>query len=163
MSITIPAELLPSDGRFGSGPSKVRPEQIAALSAATGVIGTSHRQKPVKDVVARVRAGVRDLLALPDGYEIVLGNGGSTCFWDIAAFNLVRDRAQHLAFGEFSSKFATVTKNAPFLGESSIIKGEPGTLPSAVAEVGIDVYAWAHNETSTGVASQVKRVEGADE
>jgi phosphoserine aminotransferase len=163
-TITIPQDLLPADGRFGSGPSKVRAAQVEYLASIGGsVLGTSHRQKPVKDLVKRVREGLGSFFSLPEGYEIVLGNGGSTCFWDIAAFNLVRERAQHLAFGEFSSKFATVTKNAPFLGESSIIKGEPGTLPSAVAEVGIDAYAWAHNETSTGVASQVKRVEGADE
>jgi phosphoserine aminotransferase len=158
----IPAELLPQDGRFGSGPSKVRPEQIAALSAATGVIGTSHRQKPVKDVVARVRAGVRDLLSLPDGYEVVLGNGGSTCFWDIATFNLVRDRAQFLAFGEFGAKFAEGVRAAPFTGEPVIIKADPGTAPDWAPEVGIDLYATPHNETSTGVARQVRRPAGAD-
>jgi phosphoserine aminotransferase len=162
VDIRIPTELLPSDGRFGSGPSKVRPEQIAALSAATGVIGTSHRQKPVKDVVARVRAGVRDLLSLPDGYEVVLGNGGSTCFWDIATFNLVRDRAQFLAFGEFGAKFAEGVKAAPFTGEPTIIKADPGTAPDWAPEVGIDLYATPHNETSTGVARPVRRPVGAD-
>jgi phosphoserine aminotransferase len=162
--IAIPQDLLPADGRFGSGPSKVRAAQVEYLASIGGsVLGTSHRQKPVKDLVKRVQEGLTSFFSLPEGYEVALGNGGSTCFWDIAAFNLVRDRAQHLAFGEFSSKFATVTKNAPFLGDSSIIKGEPGTLPSAVAEAGIDVYAWAHNETSTGVAAQVKRVAGADD
>jgi phosphoserine aminotransferase len=158
----IPADRLPQDGRFGSGPSKVRPEQIAALSAATGVIGTSHRQKPVKDVVARVRAGVRDLLSLPDGYEVVLGNGGSTCFWDIATFNLVRDRAQFLAFGEFGAKFAEGVRAAPFTGEPVILKADPGTAPDWAPEVGIDLYATPHNETSTGVARAVRRPAGAD-
>ena len=158
----IPTELLPQDGRFGSGPSKVRPEQIAALSAATGVIGTSHRQKPVKDVVARVRAGVRDLLSLPDGYEVVLGNGGSTCFWDIATFCLVRDRAQFLAFGEFGAKFAEGVRAAPFTGDPVILKADPGTAPDWAPEVGIDLYATPHNETSTGVARPVRRPVGAD-
>jgi phosphoserine aminotransferase len=162
MSITIPAGLLPSDGRFGSGPSKVRPEQIAALSAATGVIGTSHRQKPVKDVVARVRSGVSDLLSLPDGYEVVLGNGGSTCFWDVATFNLVRDRAQFLAFGEFGAKFAEGVKAAPFTGEPTILKADPGSAPDWAPVQGIDLYATPHNETSTGVARPVARPVGAD-
>ncbi|HET9654460.1 MAG TPA: phosphoserine transaminase [Kineosporiaceae bacterium] len=162
--ITIPADLLPADGRFGSGPSKVRPEQVEYLaSLGRSVLGTSHRQKPVKDLVRRVREGLTTFFGLPEGYEVVLGNGGSTCFWDIAAFNLVQDKAQHLAFGEFSSKFASVTDKAPFLAASSIIKGEPGTLPQPVAEAGADVYAWAHNETSTGVMAAVQRVAGADE
>jgi len=161
--ITIPADLLPADGRFGSGPSKVRPAQIEALSAiATTVMGTSHRQKPVRDIVAQVRSGLAEFFSLPEGYEVVLGNGGATAFWDIAAFGLVRDRAQHLTFGEFSSKFATVTKNAPFLGEPTVISSEPGTRPQPRAEAGVDVYAWAHNETSTGVMAPVHRVEGAD-
>jgi phosphoserine aminotransferase len=162
--ITIPPDLLPADGRFGSGPSKVRPEQVEYLaSISRSVLGTSHRQKPVKDLVRRVREGLATFFSLPEGYEVVLGNGGSTCFWDIAAFNLVGNRAQHLAFGEFSSKFAAVTSKAPFLADSSIITGEPGTLPTAKAEAGIDVYAWAHNETSTGVMAAVRRVPGADE
>jgi phosphoserine aminotransferase len=162
--ITIPADLLPTDGRFGSGPSKVRAEQVAYLaSIGRSVLGTSHRQKPVKDLVHRVREGLTTFFSLPEGYEVVLGNGGSTCFWDIAAFNLVDARAQHLAFGEFSSKFASVTNKAPFLGESSIVTAEPGTLPVARAEAGVDVYAWAHNETSTGVMAPVRRVAGADE
>ena len=161
---TIPADLLPKDGRFGSGPSKVRPEQVDYLaSLGTTLLGTSHRQAPVKNLVGAVREGLSDLFSLPDGYEIILGNGGSTAFWDIAAFGLVRERAQHLAFGEFSSKFATVTNNAPFLGESTVIKAEPGTLASPVAEPGVDVYAWPHNETSTGVMAPVRRVEGADD
>ncbi|CAN7318670.1 phosphoserine transaminase [Knoellia sp. LjRoot47] len=161
-AITIPSDLLPADGRFGSGPSKVRPEQVEFLaSLGTTVLGTSHRQAPVKNLVKSVRSGLSDLFSLPEGYEVVLGNGGATAFWDIAAFGLVRERAQHLAFGEFSSKFGAVTSNAPFLGESSIIKSDPGTRPTAVAEDGIDVYAWAHNETSTGVMTDVRRVEGA--
>jgi phosphoserine aminotransferase len=162
MSITIPADLLPADGRFGSGPAKVRPEQLAALTAASGVIGTSHRQKPVKDVVARVRSGVQDLLQLPDGYEVVLGNGGSTCFWDVATFNLVRDRAQFLAFGEFGAKFAEGVKAAPFTGEPTIIRSDPGTAPDWAPETGVDLYATPHNETSTGVARPVRRPVGAD-
>ncbi len=162
--VSIPAELLPADGRFGSGPSKVRPEQVAYLASVAGsVLGTSHRQAPVKNLVGDVRTGLRELFSLPDGYEIILGNGGSTAFWDIAAFGLVRDRAQHLAFGEFSSKFGAVTKAAPFLGEPTIIKADPGTLAHSKAEAGVDVYAWPHNETSTGVMAPVKRVEGADD
>ncbi|MDX6216876.1 MAG: phosphoserine aminotransferase [Frankiales bacterium] len=162
MPVTIPADLLPQDGRFGSGPSKVRPEQLTALTAAAKVIGTSHRQKPVKDVVARVRAGVTDLLSLPAGYEVVLGNGGSTCFWDVATFSLVRDRAQFLAFGEFGAKFAEGVRAAPFTGEPTIIKADPGSAPDWAAEPGIDFYATPHNETSTGVARPVRRPVGAD-
>ena len=161
--ITIPADLLPSDGRFGSGPSKVRPEQVEALAAiGRTVLGTSHRQAPVKNLVGAVREGLASLFDLPDGYEVVLGNGGSTAFWDIAAFGLVRERAQHLAFGEFSSKFGNVTQAAPFLGESTIVKADPGTLAAPRAEAGVDAYAWPHNETSTGVMAPVRRVEGAD-
>jgi len=162
--ITIPAELLPGDGRFGSGPSKVRPEQLDYLrSLGRTVLGTSHRQSPVKSLVGDVRSGLRALFSLPDGYEIILGNGGSTAFWDIAAFGLVRERSQHLAFGEFSSKFGNVTKAAPFLGNPTIVKAEPGTLATPHAEAGVDVYAWPHNETSTGVMAPVKRVQGADD
>jgi phosphoserine aminotransferase len=161
--VTIPAELLPLDGRFGCGPSKVRPAQIDYLaSIGRSVLGTSHRQAPVRNLVAQVRGGLADLFSLPEGYEIILGNGGSTAFWDMAAFGLVRGRAQHLAFGEFSAKFGSVTQKAPFLGDSTIIKGEPGTLPTPNAEAGIDVYAWAQNETSTGVMAPVNRVQGAD-
>ena len=163
-TLSIPAELLPQDGRFGCGPSKVRPEQVAHLSSlGRSVLGTSHRQAPVRNLVGHVREGLADLFSLPEGYEIVLGNGGSTAFWDIAAFGLVRERAQHLAFGEFSAKFGSVTQNAPFLGDPTIIKGAPGTLATPVAEAGVDVYAWPHNETSTGVMAPVKRVDGADE
>jgi phosphoserine aminotransferase len=161
--LTIPAELKPHDGRFGSGPSKVRPEQVDYLSSVSRtVLGTSHRQAPVRALVGDVRAGLAQLFDLPEGYEIVLGNGGSTAFWDIAAFGLVRERAQHLSFGEFSAKFGSVTQNAPFLGDSTIVKAEPGTLASPTAEAGVDVYAWPHNETSTGVMAPVRRVEGAD-
>jgi phosphoserine aminotransferase len=163
-TVTIPADLLPQDGRFGCGPSKVRPAQVDYLaSIGRTVLGTSHRQAPVRSLVGQVREGLVDLFSLPDGYEIILGNGGSTAFWDIAAFGLVRERAQHLAFGEFSAKFGSVTTKAPFLGDPTIIKGEPGTLPTPVAEAGVDVYAWAQNETSTGVMAPVTRVEGADE
>lgn len=161
--MTIPADLVPLDGRFGSGPSKVRAEQVGYLaSLGRTVLGTSHRQSPVRSLVGAVRSGLREFFALPDGYEVVLGNGGATAFWDIAAFGLVRERAQHLSFGEFSSKFASVTTRAPFLGGSSVITADPGSLPSPRAEAGIDVYAWAHNETSTGVMAPVERVAGAD-
>ena len=159
----IPADIKPADGRFGCGPSKVRPEQLAALAASgASVMGTSHRQKPVKSLVGRVRSGLADLFSLPEGYQVVLGNGGTTAFWDIASFGLIRDRSQHLSFGEFSSKFATVAKKAPWLGEPSVITAEVGTHPRAVAEDGIDVYALTHNETSTGVAMPISRVGGDD-
>jgi phosphoserine aminotransferase len=162
--IVIPADLLPRDGRFGSGPSKVRPEALAALAASgTSYLGTSHRQKTVKDVVRRVRAGLSDLFGLPDGYEVVLGNGGTTAFWDIAVLNLVRLRSQHLVFGEFSSKFAGAVTAAPFLSDPSVLRSDPGTHPQAQAESGVDVYALTHNETSTGVAMPLRRVAGADD
>ena len=163
MSIIIPSELKPVDGRFGCGPSKIRPEALAALSASgNSILGTSHRQKPVKNVVKRVREGLTSLFNLPEGYEVVLGNGGSTAFWDIATFGLIEDRSQHLVFGEFSSKFAAASKEAPFLGEPTVIKSEPGTHPVAVQEAGIDVYALTHNETSTGVAMPILRPAGTD-
>ena len=163
-SITIPANLLPKDGRFGAGPSKVRPEQMDALAAASSkLLGTSHRQAPVKSLVGSVRSGLSEFFRAPEGYEVVLGVGGSTAFWDIASFGLVENKAQHLSFGEFGSKFASATNKAPFLAESSIIKAEPGTRPTARAEAGVDVYAWPQNETSTGVAAPVQRVAGADE
>ncbi len=163
-SITIPANLLPKDGRFGAGPSKVRPEQMEALAAASAtLLGTSHRQAPVKNLVGSVRSGLSEFFRAPEGYEVILGVGGSTAFWDIASFGLVENKAQHLSFGEFGSKFASATNNAPFLAESSIIKAEPGTRPAARAESGVDVYAWPQNETSTGVAAPVRRVAGADE
>jgi phosphoserine aminotransferase len=162
-TITLPAEILPSDGRFGSGPSKVRAEQVSYLSSVgCTLLGTSHRQKPVRALVGRIREGLTAFFDLPEGYEVVLGNGGSTCFWDVASFNLVRDRSEHLTFGEFSSKFASVTAAAPFLADPVVVKGQPGTLPEPHAVAGVDVYAWAHNETSTGVMAPVRRVAGAD-
>jgi len=160
--ITIPADLLPRDGRFGCGPSKVRPEQVDALVAAGAtVLGTSHRKPAVKHLVGSVRAGLSELFSLPDGWEIVLGNGGSTVFWDVATFGLIRDRSQHLVFGEFSSKFAEAAASAPHLGEPAIVRSDPGTHPEPVAEDGIDLYALTHNETSTGVAMQLRRPAGA--
>ena len=156
--IIIPGNLKPIDGRFGCGPSKIRPEALAALaSSGTSILGTSHRQKPVKNVVKAVREGLHSLFNLPDGYEVILGNGGSTAFWDIATLNLIENRSQHLVFGEFSSKFATASKEAPFLGEPSVIKAEPGSHPTCVAEAGIDLYALTHNETSTGVSMPIIR------
>ena len=157
--LTIPPDLKPSDGRFGCGPSKVRPEQVRhLLEHATDVLGTSHRQRPVKAVVGRVREGLRELFALPEGYEVALGNGGTTAFWDAAALGLVRERALHLTYGEFSSKFATVTKGAPFLEDPVVVTADPGDAP-AVPSVpeGVDAIAWAHNETSTGVMLGVER------
>jgi phosphoserine aminotransferase len=163
MSIMIPADIKPKDGRFGCGPSKIRPEALAALSASgNSILGTSHRQKPVKNVVKRVREGLTALFNLPEGYEVILGNGGSTAFWDIATSGLIESRSQHLVFGEFSSKFAASSKEAPFLGEPTIIKTEPGSHPVAVAEAGIDVYALTHNETSTGVSMPILRPAGTD-
>ena len=162
--IRIPTELLPGDGRFGAGPSKVREEQLDAL-VATGrtYLGTSHRQAPVRSQVGRLREGLRSLFSLPDGYEVVLGNGGATEFWDIATFGLIERKSQHLSFGEFSSKFAAAAKAAPFLDDPSVVKSDPGTHPDPVAEPGVDLYALTHNETSTGVMMPVRRVEGADE
>ncbi|MFF2022857.1 phosphoserine transaminase [Streptomyces sp. NPDC058171] len=162
--IQIPADIKPADGRFGAGPSKVRTQALDALAATgTSLLGTSHRQAPVKNLVGRVRDGVSQLFDLPDGYEVILGNGGSTAFWDIATHGLIESRSQHLTFGEFSSKFAKAAKLAPWLGEPSLVTSDPGTHPLPVAEAGVDVYAYTHNETSTGVAMPLKRVEGADE
>ena len=161
--IVIPTALKPKDGRFGCGPSKVRHDALSSLlTEAEGIIGTSHRQKAVKDVVGRVRNGLKDLFSLPDGYEVVLGNGGSTAFWDVATFGLIEKKSQHLSFGEFSSKFASAAKAAPFLDEPSVIKAEPGSHPTAVVEAGIDLYALTHNETSTGVAMPIVRPEGSE-
>ncbi len=163
-TITIPDQLKPADGRFGAGPSKVRVEALDALAATgTSLLGTSHRQAPVRNQVARVREGIAHLFDLPEGYQVVLGNGGATAFWDIATFGLIRERSQHLSFGEFSSKFAKAAKQAPFLGEPTVIESATGTRPEPRAEAGVDVYAWAHNETSTGVMAPVRRVAGADE
>jgi phosphoserine aminotransferase len=161
--IVIPAELKPADGRFGSGPSKVRPEQLAALAASgPAYLGTSHRQAPVRSLVRRVREGLAELFALPEGYQVVLGNGGTTAFWDAAAFGLVSHRSLHLSFGEFSSKFAKVTAGAPWLADPAVIASEPGSHPQPRAEAGVDTYALTHNETSTGVAMPIRRVPGAD-
>lgn len=163
-TVTIPEHLLPADGRFGAGPSKVRPEQAAAVSAvSTELLGTSHRQAPVKNLVGSIRDGVKALFSAPEDYEVILGVGGATAFWDAAAFGLVRSKAQHLSFGEFGAKFAKATDQAPFLEPSSILNAEPGTRPEPQAEAGVDVYAWPHNETSTGVAAPVHRVYGADD
>ena len=160
-SILIPDELKPGDGRFGSGPTKVRAEQVAALAAATE-LGTSHRQSPVREIVRRIRTGLAELFCLPNGTVVALGNGGTTAFWDAAAFGLVRERSQHLLFGEFSSKFATVTTRAPWLKDPSVIESAPGTHPWPRAEAGVDAYALTHNETSTGVCMPVRRPSGAD-
>jgi len=162
-SIEIPADLRPADGRFGCGPSKVRPEQLAALAGpAAALMGTSHRQKPVRGLVGRIREGLGALFALPDGYEVALGNGGTTAFWDAAAFGLVRERALHLAYGEFSQKFAAATQRAPFLADSIVVSAEPGDAPAPAAAAtqgrDADVACWAHNETSTGVMVGVERV-----
>jgi phosphoserine aminotransferase len=161
--IKIPDNLKPRDGRFGCGPSKIRPEALSSLAVSgASILGTSHRQKAVKNVVGRVRTGLSSLFNLPDGYEVVLGNGGSTAFWDIATFGLIEKKSQHLSFGEFSSKFASAAKEAPFLDEPTVIKSEPGSHPLPVAESGVDVYALTHNETSTGVAMPIKRPAGSD-
>ena len=160
-SVQIPAELKPADGRFGCGPSKVRPEALARLAERADVMGTSHRQAPVRDLVGRIRAGLGELFALPDGYEVALGNGGATAFWDAAAAWLVRERALHLAYGEFSQKFAKATAGAPFLADPIVIEAEPGDAPEPASDPTADAIAWAHNETSTGVMVEVRRPAGA--
>jgi phosphoserine aminotransferase len=162
----IPDELKPADGRFGCGPSRVRPEALARLAGdGAAVMGTSHRQKPVKGLVADIRAGLRELFSAPDGYEVALGNGGATAFWDAAAFGLIERRALHLTYGEFSSKFATVTTGAPFLEDPIVVSSDPGDAPDpgalATLDGPVDVVTWAHNETSTGVMVPVQRVGGA--
>jgi phosphoserine aminotransferase len=159
--IVIPDHIKPSDGRFGSGPTKVRARQAAALAVAAE-LGTSHRQPPVRNLVRRVRAGMACLFQLPDDYVVALGNGGATAFWDAAAFGLVRRKSQHLSFGEFSAKFASVTGRAPWLAAPTVLASEPGTHPLAKAEDGVDAYALTHNETSTGVCMPVSRPAGAD-
>jgi len=158
--LIIPADIKPADGRFGCGPSKVRPEQLSALAAAGDLFGTSHRQAPVKNLVGRVRDGVKALFNTPDGYEVILGNGGSTAFWDAAAFGLVDKRSLHLTYGEFSSKFASCVKNNPFVGDPIVIKADAGSAPAVQSDPDVDVVAWAHNETSTGVAVPVSRPAG---
>jgi phosphoserine aminotransferase len=160
--LQIPSDLKPQDGRFGSGPSRVRPEQLGHLAeSGAAVMGTSHRQKPVRSVVAQIRSGLRELFAAPDGYEVVLGNGGTTAFWDAVTCGLVRERALHLVYGEFTSKFAACTRAAPFLADPLIIEAAPGDAPEPVGDPTADVVCWAHNETSTGVMVPVRRV-GAD-
>ncbi|NMO01569.1 phosphoserine transaminase [Gordonia sp. TBRC 11910] len=166
-AITIPADLLPSDGRFGCGPSKVRPEQLQSLvDTGASVFGTSHRQAPVKNVVGAIRSGLTDLFALPEGYQVVLSNGGTTAFWDAAAFGLIKERSLHLTYGEFSAKFASVARKAPFLGDPTVISTDPGTAPDPAAITAeqladADLIGWAHNETSTGAAVPVLRPEAA--
>src|SRR6201999_3950156 len=160
--LTIPDNIKPSDGRFGSGPSKVRPEQLQALStSAAALFGTSHRQAPVKDLVGRVRSGLREFFSLPDGYEVVLGNGGATAFWDAAAFGLIDKRSLHLSYGEFSSKVASAVTKNPFVGEPIVIKADPGSAPEPQGDPSGDVIAWAHKETRTGVAVPVTRPDGS--
>jgi phosphoserine aminotransferase len=160
--LRIPEQIKPVDGRFGSGPSRIRSEQLEHLAqAGAAVMGTSHRQKPVKQLVAQVREGLRELFAAPDGYEVVLGNGGTTAFWDAAACCLVRERALHLTYGEFSSKFAAVTRQAPFLEDPAVIAADPGDAPEPAGDPSADALAWAQNETSTGVMVPVIRPAGA--
>ncbi|MEX5294477.1 phosphoserine transaminase [Kocuria sp. CPCC 205268] len=159
--VTIPQHLLPLDGRFGAGPSKIRPAQVEAVArAGSALLGTSHRQAPVQELVASVREGLARFLGLPEGHEVLLGLGGATAFWDAAAFGLVERKAQHLVFGEFGAKFAQATGAAPFLEGASVVESAPGTRPQARAEEGVDVYAWPQNETSTGVAAPVARPAG---
>ncbi|MCX8559990.1 phosphoserine transaminase [Mycolicibacterium mucogenicum] len=158
--LTIPADIKPADGRFGCGPSKVRPEQLTALAAAGDLFGTSHRQAPVKNLVGRVRDGVKQLFSTPDGYEVILGNGGSTAFWDAAAFGLIDKRSLHLTYGEFSSKFASCVAKNPFVGDPIIVKADAGSAPAVQSDPDVDVVAWAHNETSTGVAVPIQRPAG---
>jgi phosphoserine aminotransferase len=162
-TLVIPAQLKPKDGRFGSGPAKIRPEQLAALadSGAT-YLGTSHRQAPVRSLVQRIRGGLAELFGLPDGYVVVLGNGGTSAFWDMATSGLIRAHSQHLSFGEFSARFAAIAARAPWLSEPTVVQSAPGTHPSCWPEPGADAYALTHNETSTGVAMPVRRVPGAD-
>ncbi|HET7573516.1 MAG TPA: phosphoserine transaminase [Solirubrobacterales bacterium] len=159
----IPADLKPADGRFGCGPSRVRPEALVKLAEQSALMGTSHRQKPVRDLVGRVRGGLVELFGLPDGYEVALGNGGTTAFWDAAAAWLVRERALHLSYGEFSQKFAKVTAGAPFLGDPIVVEADPGDAPAPTADPAADAIAWAHNETSTGVMVPVARPADAGE
>jgi phosphoserine aminotransferase len=159
--LRIPADLKPADGRFGCGPSKVRPTALERLGGMSSLMGTSHRQAPVRDLVGRVRAGLATLFGLPDGYEVVLGNGGSTAFWDAAVAGLIRQRSLHLTYGEFSSKFAAASAGAPFLADPVVVAADPGDAPEPVGDPGVDALAWAHNETSTGVMVPVRRPAGA--
>jgi len=160
--IQIPQEILPADGRFGSGPSKVRPEAVTALAdMSRSQLGTSHRQKPVKSLVADLQKGLRQMFGLPDNYEVILGNGGTTVFWDALTFGMIQQKSQHLSFGEFSSKFAAAAAAAPFLDEPQVITSETGTHPQAESADDIDFYALTHNETSTGVMMDIFRPRGA--
>ncbi|WP_433871179.1 phosphoserine transaminase [Saccharopolyspora sp. CA-218241] len=162
-TLKLPAELTPTDGRFGCGPSKVRTDQLARLAAdGAAVMGTSHRQKPVKSLVGRVREGLSELFSLPEGYEIVLGVGGTTAFWDAATFGLVRERSLHLTYGEFSQKFAKAAGTAPFLGDPVVVSAEPGDAPEPVSDPSVDLIGWAHNETSTGVMLAPTRPAGSE-
>jgi phosphoserine aminotransferase len=160
-STQIPTDLKPADGRFGCGPSKVRPEALARLAERADLMGTSHRQQPVRNLVGRVREGLGQLFSLPEEYEVALGNGGATAFWEAAAAWLVRGRALHLSYGEFSAKFARATAAAPFLADPIVVEAEPGDAPAPTADPAADVIAWAHNETSTGVMVEVVRPAGA--
>ena len=163
-TIRIPEDIKPTDGRFGSGPSKVRLEAVSALTqAAPGFLGTSHRQAPVRNQVARLRQGLADLFSLPEGYEVVLGNGGTTAFWEVATFGLIRNRAQFASFGEFGAKFAKAVRTAPFLADPTVLTSDPGSAPELVAETGVDAYCTPHNETSTGVSVPVRRVARGDQ
>ncbi len=162
-SLVIPAALKPADGRFGCGPAKIRPEQLAALAdSGPAYLGTSHRQPPVRSLVRKIRAGLAELFSLPGDYTVVLGNGGTSAFWDAAAFGLVRRHSQHLSFGEFSARFAAIAGRAPWLSAPTVVESAPGTHPAPWPEPGADAYALTHNETSTGVAMPVRRVPGAD-
>ena len=162
-TLVIPAQLKPKDGRFGSGPAKIRPEQLAALAGSGATyLGTSHRQPPVRSLVRRIRGGLAELFSLPAGYTVVLGNGGTSAFWDIATFGLIREHSQHLSFGEFSARFAALAGRAPWLRAPTVVESPPGTHPVPWPEPGTDAYALTHNETSTGVAMPVRRVPGAD-
>jgi phosphoserine aminotransferase len=164
LRIVLPESIKPRDGRFGCGPAKVRPDALESLAGpGAALMGTSHRQAPVRGLVGRVRSGLRSLFSLPDRYDVVLGNGGSTAFWDAAAYGLVSARSEHLVFGEFSSKFADVAAGAPFLADPVVVRSEPGSAPAPRVESGVDAYAWPHNETSTGVMAPVRRPAGADD
>jgi phosphoserine aminotransferase len=161
--LVIPAQLKPADGRFGSGPAKIRPEQLAALAdSGAAYLGTSHRQPPVRSLVRRIRGGLAELFSLPAGYTVALGNGGTSAFWDVATFGLIREHSQHLSFGEFSARFAALASRAPWLSEPTVLESAPGRHPAPRADPRADTYALTHNETSTGVAMPVRRVPGAD-
>src|SRR5207247_10356302 len=162
-ALVIPAELRPADGRFGSGPARVRPAQLAALAgSAAAYLGTSHRQPPVRSLVQRIRTGLAELFGLPSDYTVALGNGGTSAFWEIATFGLIREHSQHLSFGEFSARFAALAARAPWLSEPTVIESAPGSHPVPTADPRADTYALTHSETSTGVAMPVHRVPGAD-